>query len=371
MSTQTELEIVAAGSYASVQGGGRRGYRRIGVPWAGVLDRRLMRIANALAGNTEDAALIECFDGGLQLAARGGPLRLAVAGDATLEIDGADGRRQVAAWRSLTLADGESLRIRKLGSGRIAMVAVAGLALPAVMGSVSTYVRAGLGGSDGRALTAGTRLPVGTADPHGSERVLPHPPAPDDTPIRIVPGPQADHFTAAALEALVGGSYRVTAEADRMGIRLEGPRLEHAGAAEIVSDATVPGSIQVPGSGQPIVLLADAQTAGGYPKIATAITTDLGRLAALRPGQSVRFAVVGAADGERIARATEAETRALLASIRPLPANGIDLVALYSANLVGGVVSARGAEHGPLHCGSDACSGSSATLTPTKRRPSP
>jgi allophanate hydrolase len=179
--------------------------------------------------------------------------------------------------------------------------------------------------------------------------VLTQPPAVDERPIRLVPGPQADHFSAAALEALVGGDYRVTAEADRMGIRLEGTKLEHVGAAEIVSDATVPGSIQVPGAGQPIVLLADAQTAGGYPKIATVITADLGRLAALRPGQSLRFAAVSAAEGAQIARAAEAETRALIAAIRPLPADGIDLVALYTGNLVDGVVHALGAEYRPLY----------------------
>ena len=164
-----------------------------------------------------------------------------------------------------------------------------------------------------------------------------------------LPGPQADHFSAAALEALVGGDYRVTTEADRMGIRLEGARLEHTAAAEIVSDATVPGSIQVPGAGQPIVLLADAQTAGGYPKIATVIGADLGRLAALRPGQMLRFATVTAAEGAQIARAAEAETRALIAAIRPLPADGIDLVALYTGNLVDGVVHALGAEYRPLY----------------------
>ena len=147
----------------------------------------------------------------------------------------------------------------------------------------------------------------------------------------------------------VGGDYRVTAEADRMGIRLEGARLEHTGAAEIVSDATVPGSIQVPGAGQPIVLLADAQTAGGYPKIATVITADLGRLAALRPGQRLRFATVSAAEGACIARAAEAGTQALIATIRALPADGIDLIALYTGNLVDGVVHALGAEHRPLY----------------------
>ena len=349
MSTKTELEIVSPGAFASLQDGGRHGFRRIGVPWAGVLDRRLMRIANALAGRDEHAPVIECFDGGLHVVAHGGAVKLAVAGDAVVEVDGPDGRRQLAPWRSVTLADGEALRVRKMGSGRIAMVAIVGLELPAVMGSASTYVRAGLGGVDGRALAAGTRLALNDADAWGSDHVLTQPPSADERPIRLVPGPQADHFSAAALEALVGGDYRVTTEADRMGVRLEGARLEHSGAADIVSDATVAGSIQVPGAGQPIVLLADAQTAGGYPKIATVITADLGRLAALRPGQTLRFATVTAAEGAQIARAAEAETRALIAAIRPLPADGIDLVALYTGNLVDGVVHALGPEYRPLY----------------------
>lgn len=127
MSTQTELEIVSTGAFASIQDEGRRGFRRIGVPWAGALDRRLMRIANALAGRPEDAPVIECFDGGLHVVAHGGAVKLAVAGDAVVEVDGPEGRRQLAPWRSVTIAEGEALRIRKMGSGRIAVVAVAGL----------------------------------------------------------------------------------------------------------------------------------------------------------------------------------------------------------------------------------------------------
>ncbi|MBS0551159.1 MAG: biotin-dependent carboxyltransferase family protein [Proteobacteria bacterium] len=346
MNTKAELEILAAGAYASVQDGGRRGHRRIGVPWAGALDPRLMRIANALAGNAEGAPVIECFDGGLQVAARGGAVRVAVAGDASVEVEGRDGRRNLPSWRSVTLAEGESLRIRRMLSGRIAVVAVADLALPAVMGSAATYVRAGLGGLGGKALAAGMRLPAGAGD--GVDRALPQPPLADAGPIRIVPGPQAGHFTDDALQTLTAAEYRVTAEADRMGVRLEGPRLAHRGAAEIVSDATVPGSIQVPGNGQPIVLLADAQTAGGYPKIATVISADLGRLAALRPGQALRFATVTADEGATIARAQEGETRALIGAIRPLLPDGIDVAVLYSANLVGGVVHALAADYRPL-----------------------
>ena len=347
MNASAELEILAPGAYASLQDGGRRGYRHIGVPWAGVLDARLMRIANTLVGNAEGAPVIECFDGGLQVAARGAAVRVAVAGDAVIELERDGERRPLPAWRSVTLAAGEILRIRRLGSGRIAMLAVAGLAVPAVMGSASTYARAALGGLDGCALTNGARLPLAPPGA-GPERVLSTPPAPDDGPIRVVPGPQADHFPAAALDALTAGEYRVTTDADRMGVRLDGPVLGHLGVREIVSDATVPGSIQVPGKGQPIVLLADAQTAGGYPKIATVIGPDLPRVAACRPGQTVRFAAVSGAEGERIARTTEAETRALLAAIRPPVADGVDVAALYSANLVSGMVHALVPGYRPL-----------------------
>jgi allophanate hydrolase len=334
-----------------VQDRGRRGYRRIGVPWAGALDPRLMRIANTLVGNAEDAPVIEAFDGGLQLVARGGAVRVAVAGDAVLEYESSDGvRRPLPAWRSLTLAEGEALRIRGMASGRIAVVAIAGCELPAVLGSASTYARAALGGVEGRALAAGMRLPAASAA-GGAERVLAQPPRPDAAPLRLVFGPQHDYFTEAARATLVGAEYRVSTEADRMGVRLDGPALAHAGAREIVSDATVPGSIQVPGNGQPIVLLADAHTAGGYPKIATVIGADLPRLAALRAGEALRFVAVDSAAGEAAARAAEAHTRALLAAIRPLAADGIDgvdVAALYACNLVDGVVDALGADYRPL-----------------------
>lgn len=340
------IEILAPGAYASVQDAGRRGFRRIGVPWSGVLDPRLMRIANTLVGNPETHAVIECFDGGLVLAARAAAIRVAVTGDAVIELEMAGERRPVAPWRSTVLTDGELLRVRKLAGGRIAMVAIEGLDLPKTLGSVSTYARAGLGGIHGRVLAAGMQLPV-VKRGGGVDRVLTHLPTSAPSPIRVVLGPQADHFSTKALSTLIGADYRISTEADRMGIRLEGPVLEHAGDREIVSDATVPGSIQVPGSGQPIVLLADAQTAGGYPKIATVISADLPRLAACRPGQQLRFASVDATEAEEIARITEAETRTLIAAICPLLPDGVDPAALYSANLVGGVVHALSPEHRP------------------------
>ena len=350
MSGAAQLEVVAPGAYATVQDLGRRGYRRIGVPWAGVLDPRLMRIANALVGNAEGAPVIESFHGGLQLAARGATLRVAVAGDALIEVDHAGAVHKLSAWRSLTLAEGELLRVRRLAAGRIVVVAVEGMVLPQVLGSASTYARAALGGVDGKALVAGTRLPAAAASAR-RDMMLGETPAPSTGPIRVVAGPQADHFSSDTLAAFVAAEYRVTADADRMGVRLEGLVLEHSGACEIVSDATEPGSIQVPGNGQPIVLLADAQTAGGYPKIATVIGADLPRVAAARPGQVLRFALVEPAEGERIARAAEAETRALLAALRPLRIGGIDEAALYAANLVSGVVHALSSEYRPATAG--------------------
>jgi allophanate hydrolase len=349
MSEAPMLEVVSPGAYASLQDAGRRGLRRFGVPWAGVLDARLMRIANALVGNAEGAPVIEAFDGGLHLAARGGSVRLAVAGDALLEIEHGGERSRLDSWRSVSLADSDALRIKRVEAGRVVVVALEALVLPMVLGSASTYARAALGGVDGHALKAGMRLRATAASARVEQMLgMGDRPVATTAAIRVIAGPQADHFDAAALAAFCDTAYRVSAEADRMGVRLEGPALAHSGPREIVSDATVPGSIQIPGNGQPIVLLADAQTAGGYPKIGTVIGADLARVAAARPGQALRFAWVSAADGERLAREHEAATRALLAAIRPLLLGGIDEAALYGANLVSGAVNAMSSEHRPL-----------------------
>ncbi len=332
------LEILASGAGASVQDRGRFGHRRIGVPWSGALAPDLLAIANRLAGNATDAPAIECFEGGQCFAAGDAPVRVAVAGDAELELECDGERRRIAAWRSLRLAPGETVRIRAVRDGRVAMLAVADIEVAHVLGSASVHARSGLGG---HWLAAGERISAQAA-PQGPERVLDAPPGTDVAPFRVIPGPQADYFEATVFDAFLATEYRVAPAADRMGMRLDGPTIAHRSgvAPEIVSDAIVPGAIQVPGHGQPIVLLADAQTAGGYPKIATVISADLGRLATRRPGDVVRFAAVDAVAGEVAAREHAARLDAWLAAIRPLPADGADLDALYSVNLVGGVIDA-------------------------------
>lgn len=315
------LEVVAAGALSSIQDLGRPGLRRLGVPRSGALDPVALRLANAVAGNAEEEAALEFLLVGPTLRAAGGAVRLGLAGDVEAVVQASEGERAVGSWRSVTLRPGESLQVGPTSGGRVGYLAVAGgLAAEVVLGSASTYLRGGFGGAGGAALRTGQALaPRSASPPHGPEQILPRPPAAGG-PIRAVPGPQDDHFTEEALAAFFGGEYLVRHESDRMGMRLEGPRLAHRPerGAEIASDATVPGSVQVPGSGQPIVLLADCQTSGGYPKIATVATADLPRVGRLAPGARLRFERVGVAEAEDLARAGEAEVRRLVRSVVPL-----------------------------------------------------
>ncbi|MCP1168454.1 hypothetical protein NHG85_07930, partial [Limimaricola sp. ASW11-118] len=176
------------------------------------------------------------------------------------------------------------------------------------------------------------------------------PPAPETGPIRAVPGPQAEWFTPEAMARFFDSDYRVGAETDRMGMRLEGPVLAHSErGADIISDGIAPGAIQVPGSGQPIVLLADAQTTGGYPKIATVIGADLSRLARLAPGDLLRFQAVTVEEAEEAARARRAALDRMAQDIVAAGAGRIDRRALWSANLVSGAVDALCPDHFPHH----------------------
>jgi allophanate hydrolase len=346
--TAAAIEVVAPGALATIQDLGRIGSRRFGVPRSGALDPLLLRVANRLVGHAEDAPAIEFFVAGPTLKAVDSPVRVALAGDFGATLVRADGERtQIDSWRSVTLLPGDTLRAGAPRSARAGVIAVAGLAVATALGSASTYTRAWLGGHAGRALAAGDKLAAAAVRVEQGatpvERMLRHPPQPAAAAIRVVPGPQADFFDAATLAAFFAAEYRVSADADRMGVRLQGPALVHRAdrGAEIVSDATVPGSIQVPGNGLPIVLLADGQTAGGYPKIATVASADLPRLATAPVGSTLRFAAVTVAQAEAIAREREAELQRLMATIAALVTDGgVDLQAIYAANLVSGMIDA-------------------------------
>lgn len=289
------VEVADASVGNSIQDLGRFGYRHMGITVSGCIDPLLARCANVLAGNPADAACIEIRGHGPTLEVRSGRLRCALAGEIEAELWRADGSCEpLAAWRSVTLERGDSIAVGPLAGGSAYLALSGGLLTPPQLGSRSTYQRAGIGGIDGRLLRSGDLISCAAVEAGDSRERRAEPWRHDAGPLRLLAGPQDSHFKPSALEALVAAEYRVTPQLDRMGVRLEGPALEHLTpqAADIVSDGVTPGVLQVPGNGQPIILLADCQTVGGYPKIATVISADLPRLGQLRPGQALRFALV-------------------------------------------------------------------------------
>jgi biotin-dependent carboxylase-like uncharacterized protein len=339
------LEVLTPGLHTTVQDLGRAGFQAIGVPVSGALDGTALRLANLLVGNPPTTAGLEILLNGPKLKVAADGVRLALAGaDAVLVVEGAPAGT-VPAWRSLWLARGDVVTIRVgRGAACCCLAVEGGVALEPVLGSLSTCARAGIGGFAGRPLRAGDRVPLNRNEAvERPELRLPEPPpATAEAPVRVVLGPQQDCFAEEAVETLLGAEYRVSASADRMGMRLDGPPLRHRHGWDIVSDAIATGAIQVPGSGQPILLLADHQTTGGYPKIAAVASADLPVVGRRRPGDRVRFKAIPVEEAEELARDAERRFAGLAASIEPVRgAVGIDLAHLYAGNLISGVVSGR------------------------------
>ena len=294
---------------------GRFGWQRHGVAPSGAMDRLALAAANALVGNAPGAAAIEFILFGGEFALEGGSAQVAVTGaPAPVTLDG----EPAAAMTSLTMGSGQTLAIGPARTGVYVYVAIAGgFALEPQLGSHSLHARARIGGLQGRPLRAGDRLPLNRTETQTTVGLALDPLALEpDAPIRVVLGPQDDHFTAAGIETFLSATYRVSPEADRMGYRLTGEKIEHASGYNIVSDGIVAGSVQVPGTGEPIVMMADRQTTGGYPKIATVITPDLRVLAQRRPGAPVRFQAVDIAEAQRLARASARMLSALPSRVR-------------------------------------------------------
>ncbi len=289
-----DIEVLAGGLFTTVQAAARVGYRRLGVPAAGALDAPALQAANALTGNEPGEAALECT--------LGGP-RLRFLSAVTFAITGADlgavlerpslGAGELALGGAVEARPGDVLSFRGRRSGCRAYVAFAGgIDVPRVLGSKSTDGIGGFGGFEGRALRSGDRLRLGRPERRG--RTAGARPAPaGDVELRVVIGPQADSFGPEALNAFLTERFAMTGASNRSGCRLDGPALRHAGPAEIVTDAMVPGSVQVPPDGHPIVVLADAPTTGGYPKVATVLRDDLHLLAQMPPGEgTVSFRAV-------------------------------------------------------------------------------
>lgn len=336
------LEIVHPGLYTTLQDLGRFGFQDQGVPPAGALDPIGLRLANALVGNAAGEGGLEISYMGPVIRVTADWVRIAVAGEVKLVIAENGTPRPVASNRSHRLKRGDVLTIGAVSGSSTAYLAIeGGFALDPVMGSLSTYARAGLGPLGGKPLSAGITLPLRLGDCAGrDETALGRPMDYGSGPIRVVPGPQAEAFTDEAMTTLLGSEYRVTREADRMGLRLDGPKLTHRGSPDIASDGLVGGCIQVPGSGHPIIVLADRQTVGGYAKIATVISADLPRLGRAVPGTVLSFAAVTVAEAEAARRQLEQTLLQTIGAMTSLSPTGIDMEALYGSDLVSGIVDA-------------------------------
>jgi len=284
--------VVKAGMLTTIQDAGRWGFQSGGVPVAGPMDPVSHRLANALVGNERESAALEITLLGPELEFEDERLVAVAGAEFELSLDG----RPVPSNAPFIVAIGSRLRFgtRRLGA-RAYLAVSGGIAVPPTLGSRSTHLVSAMGGLNGRALTAGERLPLG--EPALAQRTALAPqtalvPLPDrHARLRILPGPQVDYFSADALDVLQSAPYAVAQNSDRMGFRLKGPRLTHARGADIISDATPLGVLQVPASGQPILLMADRQTTGGYPKIATVIAADMAVAGQLAPADTISFAV--------------------------------------------------------------------------------
>ncbi|MCZ3378418.1 5-oxoprolinase/urea amidolyase family protein [Rhizobium sp. AG207R] len=288
----TTVLIHSAGPGVSLQDGGRRGYLRFGVTHAGPMDALAHALANIAVGNDRDATAIEVSLGGLEISSLSAAVDVAVVGGGfVVTRDG----KLVATPCRLTLRTGERLRIAAGETGSWCYVAIAAkFEVPRVLGSQATHTRSGFGGINGRCLAGGDRIEVtGTKSFCGPEGRLIAPwLARAEQTIRVIPGPQRNYFDDDQYRAFLDGPWEVSARSDRMAVFVDGPHLRHNQGYDIVSDGVVMGSIQVPGNGLPIVLMADSQSTGGYPKIATVIGADLGALAQIRPGNTINFVSV-------------------------------------------------------------------------------
>jgi biotin-dependent carboxylase-like uncharacterized protein len=330
----TALIVEACGPGTSLQDQGRFGWQKAGLGPAGAMDRLAQAEANLLVGNGPGAAVIEFALAGGRFRVDDGLCRMAYAG-ATQHVD-VDGE-VVPALTARTVRAGQVIAIGASRDRPFGYLAVAGgFALTPQLGSLALHVRAGIGGIEGRPLRSGDRLPLALVAPPGPDLMARAAVPRGNGPIRVILGPQDDHFTPDGLATFTSSAYTVTPNADRMGIRFTGPKIAHGPQGyNIVSDGIATGAIQVPGSGEPIVLLADRQTTGGYPKIATVISADLPRLSQARPGDTIRFAIVTRAEAVAALVAQRTALEAFRASLAPV--GGIDTQRLSSANLIDGV----------------------------------
>jgi biotin-dependent carboxylase-like uncharacterized protein len=306
------FEVLEPGILTTIQDLGRHGFSQFGVPPSGALDTFSYRAGNLLVGNQQDEASLETTVMGLKLKTLREVVIAITGGDLSPILNG----EPLEMWRTHLLVEGDIVNFMKVRMGcRAYLAASGGLIFPQVMGSRSTYLSGKFGGLDGRTLKKGDilfapdiRSPLSHLGFRFPGDWIPH--FDKDALLRVIPGPQNHHFTEKGFQTFSSSSYRVTPQCDRMGVRLDGPQIERRPDVDesIISEGLVAGAIQVPGDGKPIIILTELVT-GGYTKIATVITTDLPKVAQLKPGDRVRFAPVSVEEAHQLLREQEERLR--------------------------------------------------------------
>lgn len=293
------ISVIEPGLFTTVQDLGREGLGHLGVPKAGAADAFSLRVANRLAGNHDAAAALEMTGKGPMLRFESAGF-IALAGAAVeASLDG----QPLPPYQTVSVPAGAELTLGPIHDGWRTYLAIGGgLKLPQVLGSVSCDTLSGLGSMP---LAPGMRLPVGAQAGEPAFYMRSPPEYGSEARLRILAGPQQDWFTGEATAALLQGEYRVLAQSDRTGLRLEGPALLRRNQAELPSQGMVAGALQVPGDGQLIALLPNHGATGGYPVIANVISADLGVLGQLSPGARLRFELVSRAEALAALRAQE------------------------------------------------------------------
>ncbi|MDO5115112.1 MAG: biotin-dependent carboxyltransferase family protein [Synergistaceae bacterium] len=292
----------SGGALTTVQDLGRQGWQQYGVPLAGAVDQRSLRLANVLVGNPESEAGIETTFIGPIIEFREGNVFAVTGGDLGAELNG----RPIERYKAIAAHKGDVLSFRGMkDNGSRAYIAFAGgLAITPVMGSKSTYLRSSFGGLDGRKLRTGDEIkfqaPVANLPDLDSRRTEPETFPAGEVTVRAVRGPQSSAFTERGIKTFFTSAYRITNEFDRMGVRLEGEKVEHVKDGNMISDGIVSGSVQIPTNGLPIIMLSDHQTTGGYTKIVTVVSVDIPLIAQSRPGCTVRFKEVDVTTAQQL-----------------------------------------------------------------------
>ncbi|MCM3162396.1 biotin-dependent carboxyltransferase family protein [Metabacillus litoralis] len=327
------MTTLRSGLLTTIQDLGRYGYQKYGVIVSGAMDSYSLRIANLLVGNSEGEAALEITLMGPTLLFEKDMLIAITGGDLSPTIEGAS----VPLWRPVFVKKGSKLQFGLQKSGCRAYLAVAGgFAVNEIMKSKSTYLRAEIGGYQGRAIQEGDILEVNSMSEGAFSQIeklknkqnkRPFQPANwsvrwneflpliKNPNIRVLPGTQYEKFTSHSKEQFFTQSFRVSPQSDRMGYRLSGPAIELEEKLEMLSEAVAHGTIQIPPDGNPIILLADRQTTGGYPKIGQVATVDLPVVAQVMPGQSISFTEITLEDAERLYLEKEKNLKQLAVSI--------------------------------------------------------